>query len=763
MGKLRLFRVVAVQLLLLAAGPVLLFSCSQNSSPGNVTICLSGSCKSKGNASNVTGSGAASNPTKATLPTPTATPVPPLEAKQVLLKLRENCHGCHGLGKDKSSFWQTPPEFEKKTEAELKVLKAELLDKGEMFDEADERFVSFETHISNDVNLDKILTQIALDQFSVEVFKAIENSLLGHESSVPKAMRPHMDKNTRASFVAFVDNISSERKKEEDKDDKDDDKDDDRDEGKKSSVSAKPMSLAEAKSWCVGCHSPGGSGAEYWSKANGTEKDWKEFASQIRNSVEEGRMPLSKPKGKDKEEWLGVLAFFQKRFPTIVADARAKYHGDKLDLGVPLDLSFKCSTFKSGREFINELTFDALDRPPTPKELELIGKGNEPVSKQLRQQLVAKISSDWKTEFLNAGMKKFAEKLSSSDKIRNSLIIDDVPLKNDIALEFYQHLKNESEKSYQDVLLSENVYATKLTAPFYGEDCVKETAELGAGEFKKCKMNSKRKGYFTTLGFLAGRSSSMFQENNNYGRVAAMNEVLRGEPLRPNTSGETGETINPLPSCLVSADTRVLLQGDSYAPRGTITVPASGNFCQGCHIRRNLAAGSIAFRPFGPIGELITYEKMDDLANSTSPNLSSHERTLRSLILDSFRSDLWGVLNEDGLVSSFDIGKFAKFLDIGTEPGKEKGCIVDGLSEKPKDVTSVSDLVEYMLSDELVLPRGLARIIPRALSNKNSTNPEVITAVTNSWTQSKGNLTAAIQAYFATDTYACQLNSEGAE
>lgn len=739
MTKMKLIPAIGVQLLLLAAGPIMMFSCSQNSSPGNVTICLSGNCQPKVDSSNVAGKGAT--------PAVTATPVPPLEARQVLTKLKENCHGCHGLGKDKSSFWQTPPEFEKKRAAESAVLKKELTDKGETIDETDERFISFESYIENEVNLDKILTQIALDQFSVEVFKAIENNLMGHEKSVPKAMRPHMSDDARASFVAFLDKITADG------------------EGTNKDSTPRPMAISEAKSWCVGCHSPGGSGAEYWSKADGTESDWKEFAIQAKSSVAAGRMPPSKPKGKDKEEWLGVLAFFQKRFPTIVADARSKYHGDGLDLGVPLDLSFKCETFKSGREFINELTNDALDRPPTPKELELVGRSKDPVSKEIRQKLVAKLSSDWKSEFLDAGLKKFAEKLSSSDKIRNSLIIDDVALKNDIAQEFYQHLKAEVDVPYKDILASKYVFATKRTAPFYGEDCVKETKEIGDDAFAKCKMDSRRQGFFTTLGFLTGRSSSMFQENNNYGRVAAMNEVLRGEPLRPNTSGEKGETVNPLPTCLVSADTRVLLQGDSYAPRGTITVPASGNFCQGCHIRRNLAAGSIVFRPFGPIGEIINYEKIDDVVNSASAdsNLSSQERTLRSLILEATKPDAWGLLGEDGVVSSFDIGKFAKFLDIGTDAGSEKGCIDDGLLEKPKDVTAVSDLVDYLLSDELVLPRGLARIIPRALSNKNSTNPEVITAITESWSKSDGNLVAAIEAYFATDTYACKLNSEVAQ
>jgi len=102
-------------------------------------------------------------------------------------------------------------------------------------------------------------------------------------------------------------------------------------------------------------------------------------------------------------------------------------------------------------------------------------------------------------------------------------------------------------------------------------------------------------------------------------------------------------------------------------------------------------------------------------------------------------------------------------LNIGTAQTQEKGCIVDGLGDKSKDVTAVADLVEHILSDELVLPRGLARIIPRALSNKNSTNPEVISAVTDAWAQSQGNLTSVMQSYFATDTYACQLNAEDAE
>jgi len=51
------------------------------------------------------------------------------------------------------------------------------------------------------------------------------------------------------------------------------------------------MSLAEAKAQCAGCHVSGGSGASVWDKANGSEADWRAFASVARSSVAANRMP----------------------------------------------------------------------------------------------------------------------------------------------------------------------------------------------------------------------------------------------------------------------------------------------------------------------------------------------------------------------------------------------------------------------------------------------------------------------------------------
>jgi hypothetical protein len=242
-----------------------------------------------------------------------------------------------------------------------------------------------------------------------------------------------------------------------------------------------------------------------------------------------------------------------------------------------------------------------------------------------------------------------------------------------------------------------------------------------------------------------------------------MNEVIRGEPLRANTAGEKGETITKLPTCLSSKDWRVMLQGDSHAPRGTMSVPASGNFCQGCHVSRNLAAGAIAFRPFGPIGEFLTYEKILGLTQAQSADLQNHELALKTMILTSIEPASWALMapGNNGSKEQFSIDFYSSLLNIGDGPGKERGCIVDGAGAKLLTVTKVSDLVNHILSDDLVLARGLARIVPRALSNRNSTNAEVIDAITQAWSKNNGQLIPVLQAYFATNTYVCQSDLGG--
>lgn len=67
------------------------------------------------------------------------------------------------------------------------------------------------------------------------------------------------------------------------------------------------FSFAEAQQRCTNCHSAAGGNAE-WSKADGSEADWKDFAAQIRASVETDYMPMGiKFEPADKEKFLAYM------------------------------------------------------------------------------------------------------------------------------------------------------------------------------------------------------------------------------------------------------------------------------------------------------------------------------------------------------------------------------------------------------------------------------------------------------------------------
>jgi hypothetical protein len=55
-----------------------------------------------------------------------------------------------------------------------------------------------------------------------------------------------------------------------------------------------------------------------------------------------------------------------------------------------------------------------------------------------------------------------------------------------------------------------------------------------------------------------------------------------------------------------------------------------------------------------------------------------------------------------------------------------------------------------------VLARGLSRIVPRAMSNLNATNQEIIEGVLNAWKSGNGQLLPIFQSYFASETFSCK-------
>ena len=707
---------------------------------GNKIICSTGTCKSGANALE-----AMPNVVEPKAPSaPTPTPIPALDDKTVMLKLREECTGCHGLGRDKRSFWPMPSEFDTLSEAELKA--------AGKTPSSDPTFLdTFEKIIASPTAMEKLKAKIEADQFSVEVFQTIENRILDKTVGKPLPMRPGMSAAERKSFSDLMSSIAAL--------------------ATPIASNAQTANLIsqinKANAWCVGCHSPGGSGAFVWAKANGTLEDWRAFALSAKEAVDSGEMPPAKLTGAKRDSWAGVLAWFQKNFPMVVADARGKYHGTGLSLGTIVNYDYKCSNLVSGREFLNRLTQDALGRAPTLDELNLFKDIDKRVTPELRAKAVEMLALQWREEFIAYGFKRFAERVSGSENIRKLKTVIDAQLAQDISDEFFQMVKESvlAGRSYKDVLLSDQVYASKSTGPLYGAACAEKTKFLEVGKFVLCDLkadNSPRDTFFTTLAFLSSKPSSMLSENNNYGRVAALNEVIRGDTLQANTTGEEGEAVKPLPECLKTSDWRVVSQGEGkFAPRGTARIPATGNFCQGCHVRRNLAAGSIVFRPFGPFGQILTYDKLESLTKKAENEVTGLDALLRKDVLSASGSK-WGQMYDGGsTVESFNLIFFKSFLDIGSGPGQEQACAVEDDTQKQVIFKNVGDLARYYLTDELTMARGLARIVPRAMSNLNATNSEVISAMSSAWTKGGGKLMPLFQSYFLSETFACQ--SAGAQ
>lgn len=75
-------------------------------------------------------------------------------------------------------------------------------------------------------------------------------------------------------------------------------------------------------------------------------------------------------------------------------------------------------------------------------------------------------------------------------------------------------------------------------------------------------------------------------------------------------------------------------------------------------------------------------------------------------------------------------------------------------------MVKVDDLLKYYLRDEMVLARGLSRVVPRAMSNLNATNQEIINGVMSAWKSGEGKLLPVFQAYFKSETFSCSAGGQ---
>jgi hypothetical protein len=68
----------------------------------------------------------------------------------------------------------------------------------------------------------------------------------------------------------------------------------------------------------------------------------------------------------------------------------------------------------------------------------------------------------------------------------------------------------------------------------------------------------------------------------------------------------------------------------------------------------------------------------------------------------------------------------------------------------------VKALAQKIASSDRAVAKGLARHVPRALSNLSSTTLEIQDRVVGAYEKNDGKLGPVFEAYFSSETYACE-------
>lgn len=523
-----------------------------------------------------------------------------------------------------------------------------------------------------------------------------------------------------------------------------------------------PFTDAEAAEFiqttCGTCHEKGQAYQSFWSFEKGKfSKDsfvvdpfgYKVYQAIKLKSLgrEEGSpapMPPGKPTEQSKLASGRFLAWAKAEAPDVVLEAHANYP-DASNSDLKVNFNFKCNKPATFRQYIRRVTNDAFEREPLPDELTWAGPSADvPTTKELRDLVASKFRTDanWAAEYREKTLRKFADKIASVREIREATGVsaDDAL---DLQQEFYQLLRGKSSNtSWRDLLLSDSVMVTARTAKFYSGECAANPPP--AGQWAECQMQAPRGSFFTTMGFLLSKRSSFLEENNNYGRAALMNFVIKGEVLAAATDGPAGDgQIRALPSCLKTRDTRGSLSGDNFAPYGSASIPLSGNVCQSCHISRHMASGSLLFRPFATSGLLFTPESIV----ATEAHVAEAIRAGQVHFIPG---------STERIQVDVEFLKNLLLLD-----GSEQACVIgESSSEPPRVISSVKELAARIASNDRDLAKGLARHFPRSLSNLSSTTPEIQDRMINAYETNGGRLGPMIEAYFSSETYACEKREE---
>ena len=520
-----------------------------------------------------------------------------------------------------------------------------------------------------------------------------------------------------------------------------------------------PEAMAFLNSECSSCHETGKDYSSFWripvggyslEKLQTDPSAFRVFAAikQVANKVVAGDpspMPPNSLTEQATENAKKFVAFLQKQAPDIVLEAHANYGNESSGNQVKVNYNFRCEKPASFRKYIRRVTNDAFNREPTNNELLLAGDSPDvPTTSEMRNKIALKMRNDasWVDQFENVGLKKFANKVAGSFDMKATGAITPTILP-DVQTEFYQTLMRKYRtKSWKDILLSDEIFVSSVTAPLYG------CTNTDPAAWVSCKMPEERSTFFASYGFLLSKNTSFLSVNNNYGRVAGMVQVINGQGISAATSGPRGsEVITPLPECLKTKDYRGIMEDNKVAPFGTAKIPLSGNVCQSCHVSRNLAGGSILFRKFAGDGSVVTPEKLDEAFAAT-------DGYLKGLLGEALKDIYVNQQESNGAHTPVDVAFLKSLLDFSSNT--ELACSMSPGELNGKALTSLHDLARSVVATEATYAKGLASHIPKSISNKSETTLELQTKMVETYNKENGLLIPIFAEYFASETYACE-------
>jgi hypothetical protein len=361
--------------------------------------------------------------------------------------------------------------------------------------------------------------------------------------------------------------------------------------------------------------------------------------------------------------------------------------------------AIQCRKSKSNLEFITSITRDMIGRTPTPEEITAAAsRGFD------REEYVNRTLDD--PDIAN-GISRFVTRLFALD----TSAMGETALAADLLQEPIVLVLRNLQKPWKELFATRDVFCTQRTAALY------DYPVYDVQGFVSCQLPPERAGFLGLASVLTSTSSAFYLTNNNYKRAALALFLATGKKLEADTNGDAGEGPGkPLAACVPTTDMRIDQGGLVY---GSAAIPLQGANCSTCH-STHLGPVSVAFRRFGPKGELLDFAAIDRLNPSET---QGHAQDYLKVILRE-QDTCWSP-------------------DPELPPLRLSG--IPGLGR--------------VIARSPNLWRALGRQIPPNLANVEA-DGNMITTIGKHYLEGGETLLAAIKGFLVSDSYQCEERTQ---